>query len=143
MEIYKVKTSRILGDSIYFIFPLVLTIITLGEGDAVTRGEWIGLSGFWLIGILVLVFLSGAKMEVGEDYVRPYFFGFPRKRIESSQVEVLEYGNLFRGGLGVGKGLKMWVKTPNGRKALTIGEKAYGKDAIEHMKHVLESKSAN
>ncbi|MEK7564321.1 MAG: hypothetical protein AAB510_01995 [Patescibacteria group bacterium] len=141
MKTYKIKKSHILGNSIFLIFPLVMTLIILTEEGGAQQNEWIGVGIFWLIGVLVLVLLSGSKMEVGTDYIRPYFFGFPRRKIEASNIEVLEYGNLFRGGLGVGKGLKMWVKTSKGRKALTVGEKAYGKEAIDHMKSVLESKS--
>lgn len=143
MKTYKIKKSHILGNSIFLIFPLVMILIILTEEGGAQQNEWIGVGIFSLIGVLVLVLLSGSKMEVGTDYIRPYFFGFPRRKIEASNIEVLEYGNLFRGGLGVGKGLKMWVKTSKGRKAFTIGEKAYGKEAIDHMKSVLESKSSN
>ena len=143
MKTYKIKKSYILGNCIFLIFPLVMVLIILTEEGGAQQNEWLGVVIFWLFGILALLFLSGSSMEVGTDYVRPYFFGYPRKKIEASNIEVLEYGNLFRGGLGVGKGLKMWVKTSKGRKALTIGEKAYGKEAIQHIKSVLESKLQN
>jgi hypothetical protein len=43
------------------------------------------------------------------------------------------------GGLGYGKGLKGWEKTRRGRRYFSIAEAPYGKQAIEHAKHVLES----
>ena len=140
MKTYKIKKIHILGNSMYLIFPLVMTLVILIEKGGAQQNEWVGVGIFWLIGILVLVLLSGSKMEVGIDYIRPGFFGFSREKIEASNVEVLEYGNLFRLGLGVGKGLKILARTSKGRKAFTVGEKAYGKEAIDHMKRVLEFK---
>lgn len=139
MKTYKIKRSYILGNSAVLIFPLVMTFVVLAEGEAARSNEWIGVGAFWLIGFVILIFLSTAKIEVGDNYVQPYFFGFRKRKVQAIDIEVLEYGNLFRGGLGVGKGLKMWVKTPGRRKYLSIGEKAYGEEAIEHMRKVLTS----
>lgn len=139
MKTYKIKSKYILSNSIYFIFPLLMTFAVVSDSDGIQVNEWIGISSFWFIGILVMVVFLFSKIEVGEDYIHPYFFGFSKRKIYRKDIEVIEYGNLFRGGLGVGKGLKMWIKkSDNSLTYRSIGEKAYGKEAIAHIRKVLE-----
>ena len=93
-----------------------------------------------IIFVLALVpFLS--KLEVGKDYVRAYFLGIPMNHIRSSELLSIDYGNLMRfGGLGYGKGLKIWIQTKAGaKKYYDIGENFYGKEAIAHARRVLEN----
>lgn len=142
MKIYKIRKNYILNNSVLLIFPAVLTVVTLSEGS-VASSEIFSLGMFWLLCLLITFVPILFRIEVGSNDIKTFFFGFQTSHIQAEDVEVLEYGNLFRGGLGVGKGLKMWVKTSKGRKAITIGEKAYGKEAVEHMKQVLESKLLN
>lgn len=136
-KIYKARLPYIFGNSVLLVFPLLLTIVNFAEVDGVQRNESIGLISFWLLAMVITLAPFVFKLEVGVNYVKTYFFGFPIRTVEVSNVQVLEYGNLFRGGLGFGKGLKMWIKTGRGRKYFSIGEKAYGKEAITHIREVL------
>lgn len=139
VTIYKAKLSYILSSIFLLLFPFLLTLVTLTEGQAAESHEWIGLGGFWIICVLIIVVPFTSKLEVGNDFVRTYIFGIRTSNIQPSDVLVLDYGNLMRfGGLGYGKGIKAWIKTKSGGKRYyDIGEKFYGKEAIEHVKRVL------
>lgn len=143
VTVYKAKKSFLWG--VLFLFLLVflgLTLPRLIEGTFESH-HIKGLLGFYaIISILALVpFVS--KLKVWEDHVETYFLGFRTSNIHSSDILVIEYGNLMRfGGLGYGKGIKVWAKTKSGRKRyFDVGENMYGKEAIAHAKRVLESKS--
>ena len=99
-----------------------------------------------LIGGGILILLSGgiaaaplgAKLEVGEDFVKSTFFGIVMSNISAKDVIAVEHGQLFRGGLGPGKGLRIVVEANGKRKTYTIGELFFGGNAIAHAKRVLE-----
>lgn len=140
VTIYRPKKSFLWA--VFAIFLIVffgLTLPRLLEGSLETRHIQ-ALGGFYLMTLIfgLAPFLS--KLEVGKDYVRAFPFGFPGNYIRASEIIVLEYGNLMRfGGLGYGKGLKIWVQTKSGsRKYYDIGELFYGKEAVDHVRRVLE-----
>ncbi|MEX0931734.1 MAG: hypothetical protein WDZ88_03210 [Candidatus Paceibacterota bacterium] len=98
-------------------------------------------------GYIVLIVILGlipfsSRLEVGPEYVKTYFFWFQTSHIRPSDIIVIEYGKLMRfGGLGFGKGIKAWVKTKNdGKRYFDVGENFYGKEAIAHVRKVLEQK---
>lgn len=139
MKIYKAKISFILGNSFVLIFPLLLTLVILAEGAAAQQNEWVGVGIFWILGLLVTFVPLGSKLEVGEDYIKTYLFGFTTtKKISSSDVQALTYGNIFKGNLGFGKGINFTVLRNNKSKAHSLSERIYGKEAIDHAKHVLQ-----
>lgn len=137
MKTYKIKKAYIVSNSIMLIFPVVLTAITFSEGAA-TNNEVVGLGMFWLLCLLITLVPILFRVEVGSGEVKTYFAGFLTSHIRAQDVEVVEYGNLLRGGLGVGNGLKIWSKKQNGSKVYrSIGERAYGKKAIEEIRSAL------
>lgn len=140
MTTYKAQVSYILSNSVFFIFPLVLTIITISEGSAVNPNEWFGVFGFWAIGIILILVPMGSRLEVGKDYVKSSLFGFKVLSISSEDVVSIKYGNLFRGGLGYGKGLNVTFLKDGQSKSTSFGEKFWGKEAIQHTQRVLENK---
>ena len=137
MKTYKIKKSYILSNSILLIFPAALTAITFSEGNA-TNNEVFGLGMFWVLCLLITLVPILFRIEVGSGEIKTYFAGLLTSHIRAQDVEVMEYGNLLRGGLGVGKGLKIWSKKQNGSKVYrSIGERAYGKEAIEEIRSAL------
>lgn len=115
-------------------------MVTILEGGSAEKNEWIGLIGFWVLSCIIAFAPLGSRLEVGKDYIKNYFFGFCTSTIKQEDVMVINYGNLFRGGLGYGKGLNIRVKNGFGKNH-SIGEKLYGKEAIEHVRRILENKS--
>src|SRR5262249_38358835 len=101
------------------------------------------LFGFCLlssISVVLGVIPFGAKLEIGDDYVKSYLFGFCLRNLRAQNIERVVYTNLFLGGLGQGKGLKGWEKLSSGRKKyFSLGDQIYGKEAIAHAKRVLEA----
>ena len=118
-----------------FIFFL-LTLPVLVAGVPIESGKLLGLGGFWLMGIILSLAPLGFRLEVEDNHVRTYFIGFCTRDLQPSNIQVLEYGNLFRaGGLGVGKGLKGWEKTKRGNsKYFSIGEKFWVKRQLHTQK---------
>jgi hypothetical protein len=92
------------------------------------------------LSVLLAIIPFVAKLEVGKDYLRPYLLGFPLLTLSSKDVVDIEYGSLFRGGLGQGKGLNIRFLKNGKSKTTSIGEKFWGKEAIQHAKRVLENK---
>lgn len=119
-----------------------LTLPLLVDRVPAEKGKIIGLTVFWLIGIGLTLLPFAFKLEVGNDFVRTSFFGFKVRELHSKDIQVLEYGNILRlGGLGAGRGLKGWEGTKRGgSRYFSLGEAAYGKEAISHAKRVLEQK---
>ncbi len=116
-----------------------LTLSTFTSGAPVNAGQLEGLGGFWLLGIASITLPFGFKLEVSSDYIATYFLGVRVKTLRASNIQSLTYANIFGfGGLGAGKGLRIWEKTARGGKYFSIGESVYGKEAIEHAKRVLE-----
>lgn len=141
---YRVKKSFILGNSFVLIFPLVLTIVTFAERDMVRQNEWVGLGGFWMIGLLLTLLPLSSKLEISKDYVKICLFGvITTSQIYSSDVQIVEYGNLLRGGLGHGKGLRIRVLKNGRSRTHNIREKIFGIEAVKHAKRVLESRGAD
>jgi hypothetical protein len=83
---------------------------------------------------------GGICLRVEKDHVRSYLLHFRLSDVDSSNVQAVEYGNLYRGGLGFGKGLNYRALVKGKSRAYSIGEKFYGKEAIAHAKGVLESR---
>ena len=138
MTIYRAKYSYIFTNSLIFILPLLLTIVTLTEGSAATSNEWIGLCGFWVIVVIITFIPLAFKLEVNDDFVKSYLFGFLMITLTSSNVKSVTYRNLFKGGLGFGKALIMYADVNGRRKRFSMGERLYGKEAINHVKNVLK-----
>jgi hypothetical protein len=142
IKVYKPKKSVVGGGLIALaivFFGLTLPLIVAGV--PVEKGKLIGLSGFWILGIIMILIPLTARLEVGGDCVKMYFLGFKTRTLKATNIEVLEYSNLFRGGLGAGKAIKGWEKTGSGHKYFSIGEGYYGKEAIAHAKKVLDPKA--
>ena len=89
------------------IFPVLLTVIAFLEGLPFEKGELIGLLGFWIISIVLIAVPFGAKLEIGEDFVRSQLFGIKLMNLHTADIQNLQYGKLFRGGLGYGKGINI------------------------------------
>lgn len=126
------------------IFSLLLSIVTFASDAPPTLNELEALVGFWIFFIVLVVIPFLIKLEIGPDYVKSYLCGLCLRTIQSSRVQVASYGDLFRGGLGIGKGLKGWELVHPERKLFrnkyfSIGEQLYGKEALVHAKRVLES----
>ncbi len=138
VKIYKVKTSYILGNAAILVFPFLMTVVTFTEAESPANGELIGLLIFWLLATLPTLFLMGAKIEVASEYVRPYILWLPRAKINKSSVQKIEYGNLLFGGLGVGKGIKIYFDNGSVTKRISIGVDAYGEKVIEDVKKALQ-----
>lgn len=139
MTTYKVQKPYLLSSIFIFIFPLILTIINVTEVDGVQRNEWIGLIGFWALSVVLVLIPFGSKLEIGINYIKNYFLGFCTSTIKQENVVAMNYGNLFRGGLGYGKGLNIRVQK-GFSKHYSIGEKLWGKEVIAHAQRVLENK---
>jgi len=141
MKIYKPQRSFILGSSVALIFPIILTVLSFSGGGEVPVNEIKGLIGFWALFIVLVIFPLAGKIEVGDNFIQHYFFGFSKRKIFNHEVNSIQYQNVLFGGLGFGKGLKFYVK--RGKKGFlhSIPEKMYGKEAIEHIQRVLSKES--
>ncbi len=136
MNIY--KANRFYTLPILFV-PLLAIIPLLEGGVPLDQKRLIGyliLSG---LSILLAIIPFFARLEVGVDYVKNHFLGFCISTIKIDDVIDINYGNLFKGGLGYGKGLNIRVRKGLGKNH-SISEKIWGKEAIEHAKRVLENK---
>ncbi|OGZ45217.1 MAG: hypothetical protein A3C84_02700 [Candidatus Ryanbacteria bacterium RIFCSPHIGHO2_02_FULL_48_12] len=120
--------------------PLLLLIPLFEAGMPIESGRLVGYGILSLLATVLAVIPFGARLEIGEDYIKTYLFGLTTTpKIHASDIQVLEYGNLFRGGLGYGKGINFRALRGGKSKAYSIGESIYGKEAIAHAKRVLES----
>lgn len=142
VAIYKAKKSMLWA--VFGVFLLVflgLTLPRLIEGTLETR-HMQGLAVFYLVIFVLGITPFFAKLVVGKDYVKSYYFGLCTANIRASEILVVEYGRLMRfGGLGFGNGLKIATGTQGGRtKYYSIGESLFGADAIKHARQVLEKK---
>src|SRR5215471_11660940 len=127
---------------ILLFFGLTLPMIIAG-GNIETR-RLVALCLFWVMGIPLTIAPFAFKLEVGPNYVRSYFMGFRIRDLRASNIETIEYGNLFPAGLGVGKGIRGWEKTAKGgHKYFSIGEAAYGREAIANARDVLQHQLSN
>ena len=131
-----------MGGIVVLAIVLILTLFDWFGNAPLDSTQIIGLGTFWLIGILITIVPFGFRLEIGGDYIKTYFLGFTIRDLQASNVQVMEYGNLLRGGLGAGKGLKIWEKTKKGKRYFSIGENAYGKEGIAHAKRALESEGS-
>ena len=142
VTVYKPQKSYILGGGV-IILALIFIFLTLPvivSGEPVENHKLFGLVGFWVFGIVLIVLPFGFRLEIGGGCVGSRFFGFKVSDVHSSNVQSVEYGNLYRGGIGFGKGLNYSAVINGKRKVYSIGEKFYGKEAVEHAKHTLQSK---
>lgn len=140
ITIYKARKSVMGGGLIVLaILFFGLTLPLIIEGSPVEEGKLLGLGIFWVMGILLTIVPLGACLEVGEDYIKTYLFGFTTTpKIHASDVQVIVYRNLFHGGLGFGKGITFRALRNGRSKAYSISEAVYGKKAIGHAKQILE-----
>lgn len=142
VTIYKPKKSYLWG--VLMLFLIIFLGLTLPPLIAGTLDDHQlkGLAVFYLFIFLLALFPFLSWVEIGKDYVKTYLFGLRTSHIFASDVLVLEYGSLMRlGGLGYGKGVKLWAKTKSGGKRyFSLGENIYGKDAIEHVRRALDPK---
>lgn len=140
VTVYRAKKSVVWAGLIGLVLIVLLALSTLTQGTPIRTGQWVGLGGFLLMSIALTVLPLGFKLEIGGNYVKSYFLGFCVRYIHASNIQSMSYGNLFGfGGFGAGKGLRIWERTRNGRRYVSIGESAYGKEAIEHARRVLAS----
>lgn len=140
--IYRPKKSYLWGVLMLFmVIFLGLTLPHLIAGTLNARQAQ-GLAVFYLLIAIFTLFPFVSWIEIGKDYVKTYFFGLRTSYIQASDVLVLEYGNLMRfGGLGYGKGVKLWAQTKSGGKRyFSLGENIYGGDAVSLLRKVLDPK---
>jgi hypothetical protein len=100
------------------------------------------LVGFWLLGLVLAAAPFGFKLEVGDDHVASYFLGFFLGTTQAADVEIINYENLFVGGLGFGKGLRYRARVGAKSKWYSLGEKFWGREAFSHARRILESQVA-
>lgn len=115
------------------LIPLLLAI-PLIENGITSNSEIIGF--IILIALALLIFLTpfGLRLNVCVNYMQTTLFGITLSTIGSPKIQSIEYRNLFKRGLGVGKGLIINMK--NG-KTYTVSKKLYGKTTINHVKEIL------
>ncbi len=137
------KSSMVAGLFVFILVFLGFILPLLIEGGPIEARKVVGIIILGSVGIVLMIAPLGSRLEIGEDYVRTYFFGFTTTpKIYRSNIRVLEYGNIIHfGGLNYGKGLKGWEMVNGKRKYFSIGENIYGKEAISHARRVLEQKS--
>lgn len=121
------------------VIPLLL-IIPLINSDVSSMGRITGFGLFMLITCAILFLPFVVKLEVGDGYIKSYLFGFLTLVILSKDVLSIKYGNLFRGGLGHGKGLNILFLKDGKNRSTSLGEKLWGKEAIAHIRRVLGDK---
>lgn len=120
------------------IFPPLLTIVLILENDQVKIRELVGLGGFWLIALILVFMPFFSRLEIKNGVVQTYIFNFRILELHSSDIQSMNYGNLFHGGLGYGKGLNIRAIINGKNRTTSIGEKFWGKEAIKHVKRALE-----
>ena len=119
--------------------PLLL-LAPLFEGDGqITNEKLLGYGVLTFFALFLTLLPLGAKLEISNGHIRSYFWGFCVSHVEVANVIAATYGNLFKGGLGFGKGLIIQAATAKKSKSYSFGEKFFNKDAIMHAKQVLES----
>lgn len=139
MKTYRPKLIRVIP---ILLLPLILLIPLFINGESLKENELFAVIGAVVLVFLIVVATLGWKIKVSSNEAKNYFFGFLITTMNRSNVKSVAYKNLFRGGLGVGKGLIIQLTTDKGRiKTISIGEKLYGKDAIEHIRNVLDDKN--
>lgn len=79
MTVYRARKEYVLGNCIVLIFPAILTLITVFEGSAAEKHQWLGLSIFWFLAVIFSLIPLATKIEVGGGQVRLYFFGYNTK----------------------------------------------------------------
>lgn len=120
------------------LIPLIVSVPLLVSGLPDQTSRLVGYGAFWILGIILALIPLAFKLEVGKDYIKSYFLGVCFTEVHSSEVQSIQYGNLLRGGLGIGKGLNYRISRNGRNKMYSIGENFYGKEAISHVKRVLE-----
>ena len=121
------------------VIPLLL-IIPILNSEVPIESRFIGFGIFLLITLAIVFVPLGSRLEVGNNFIRTSLFGFRLLELHPSNIQAITYGNLFRGGLGFGKGLNIRAVVNGKNKATSIGEKFYGKEAIAHARRVLEGR---
>ena len=134
IKIYKAKKYYNIG---LLIIPLLL-VIPLLEGGGFDSRKLLGYSIFAFVGGLLVALPLAMKLEVKQNTVKSYLFGFQVREIRASEVQSINYTNLFHGGLGFGKGLVVQVKKKGVNTRMSIGEKLFGKQAIEDVRQALK-----
>ena len=119
------------------LIPLLLIFPVLNS-EVSLEGRFVGFALFLLITLMIILIPLGARLEVGGDFVRTRIFGLLLLELHPSDVQAITYGNLFRGGLGYGKGLNILAVVNGKGRRTSIGERLYGKAAVAHAKRVLE-----
>ncbi|MBI4118578.1 MAG: hypothetical protein HY455_03530 [Parcubacteria group bacterium] len=117
--------------------PIFLGVVFLLGDNPMTTEKWIGFSILSGMAILIALIPFAGKLEVGSNYARTYFLNFPVTTIQISDVQAIQYGKLFRGGLGYGNGLNIRFVVNGKSKFTSIGENLYGIEAIAHVSRVL------
>jgi hypothetical protein len=125
--------------SLILIVPLILLVPLFEGGTQIEDGKLIGYCILSFLAIILALTPFAARLEIDQDSVKSYFLNFRVSDLCASDVQVVEYGNLFRGGgIGGGKGLNIRVKKGLS-KTYSVGEKLYGTEAIIHAYKVLSS----
>jgi hypothetical protein len=141
IAVYGIKKSNMFGG--LFVLALLFFGVTLPSiisGDSIS--QLIEQQGpLWLLGIVLTLVPLGGRFEVGNDYVKAYFFGIGVDTLRASDIETIKYGRVKRWGVvGMGNDLMGSVKTKHGHRYFSFSEAGYGKEAIMHAKRALETK---
>lgn len=126
--------------------PLILAGGLLLLGESVNKDFIVGIFLF-ILAILVPVFLViGNKVEVddGNESVIAYLFGIKILELTHNSVRKIHEGYLFpiipKGG-GFGEGIIIYASYKGKPRILRMGIRLYGKEAVDHVKSILEKKN--
>lgn len=124
MKIYKARLTGILT---LLLVPLPLVILPFIAEESLQKHQWIVIGGFFVLMLLLVLAATAWKLEIEDGTVKSYFLGFLVVELSASNVRHLSYGNLLKGGLGMGKGLIIHADVNGKSKRLTLGEKCTAK----------------
>src|SRR5271156_6829335 len=116
MKIYRPKLSSTLP---ILLIPILFSLSFIGSN--IDNNDVIGILGFFLIAIILTLIFSCGHTDVDGQYVKSYLFGFLIMSLTSSNVKSITYGNLFKGGLGYGKGLIVYADINGKKKRFSMG----------------------
>lgn len=117
-------------------FPLLFVPAVLNAAVPL-ENRLIGFGAFVLFSLALAIIPLCGRLEVGTNYIKTFFLNFCTLYLRASDIEAMEYGNLFHGGLGFGKGLNIRAMINGKTKTTSLGENLYGKAAIADAKRAL------
>ena len=136
--IYKAKPIHL---PMFVVFTLLFIPIVLSDSIPL-ENKLIGLFGFFFVFLFAFLYGYLTLIVISKEGILTVYHFIYIKGLQYSAKDIvaMEYGNLFKGGLGAGKGLNIIIKK-NGREINTsIGEDLFGKEAIQQIQAALTKK---